>query len=404
MREHPIPQDITGYRFHIIGSMTLKQFLQLGGGIVFAIIIYKSGLPNLISWPIVLLSAVSGAAIAFVPFEERSLDHWISTYFGVMFKPTKYFWKREPRIPDYFLYKTPTSSFNLEDETDLTPAKKARIKEYLTSIDNTSRIDPYDQAMNQRSSGILNQFLDPTIRGAESASHTNPVILKPSLESRTRSIRQVDSLESESILMTLEPKSQLTDSPINNDSSMHIYQEKLSPENNVSSRRQQPQSTIGEVAESIKIVETPLIKVTDSHSNSNTGRHNINLDSVNQPNIVLEPVKIKKETELINQVSTETVFNSHLPFPSSPDTPNKVVGMITNSSGELVPGAMIEIKDKNGGVVRVVKSNALGQFFVTTPLPIGNYIISTESDGLRFNPTSLSINNTVVAPIEIKAV
>ena len=51
MKEHPIPQDITNYRFHIIGSMTLKQFLEIGAGIVFAGSIYKTGLPVLSSGP-----------------------------------------------------------------------------------------------------------------------------------------------------------------------------------------------------------------------------------------------------------------------------------------------------------------------------------------------------------------
>jgi hypothetical protein len=38
MKEHPIPQDITNYRFHIVGSMTLKQFGECAAGVIIALI------------------------------------------------------------------------------------------------------------------------------------------------------------------------------------------------------------------------------------------------------------------------------------------------------------------------------------------------------------------------------
>ena len=46
MREHPIPQDITGYKFHIIGSMTLKQFLEIAIGVIVG---------NIALFPVVIL-------------------------------------------------------------------------------------------------------------------------------------------------------------------------------------------------------------------------------------------------------------------------------------------------------------------------------------------------------------
>ena len=45
MREHQVPQDITGYNFHIIGEMTIKQFAEVAVGVVIAVIIYTTNLP-----------------------------------------------------------------------------------------------------------------------------------------------------------------------------------------------------------------------------------------------------------------------------------------------------------------------------------------------------------------------
>src|SRR5262245_9272112 len=109
MREHPIPQDVVGYRFHIIGNMTIKQFAEIGAGCILAFIIYSTNLFAFLKWPLIGISIGVGALAAFVPFEERPLDHWLMTFFRVMYRPTLFYWRREPQIPEPFLY-TPTQA------------------------------------------------------------------------------------------------------------------------------------------------------------------------------------------------------------------------------------------------------------------------------------------------------
>lgn len=94
MQQHPIPQQISSYEFRLVGDMTLKQFFQLAGGAVFALIIYSTGLPALIKWPLVLFFAITGAALAFLPLEERPLSTWIFAFFKAVYSPTKYTWEK----------------------------------------------------------------------------------------------------------------------------------------------------------------------------------------------------------------------------------------------------------------------------------------------------------------------
>lgn len=155
MQEHPIPQDITGYKFHIIGSMTLKQFGEIFLGVIFAVLFYKTNLVSIIKWPLVLLSVGLGAAAAFVPIEERPLDHWIITFFKVLYKPTKFYWRREPKIPDPFTYK-PSEIQEDTSTLDLTPAKKQRIKEYVGAIpEQTKTSQDFTSDEINRMQGIL---------------------------------------------------------------------------------------------------------------------------------------------------------------------------------------------------------------------------------------------------------
>lgn len=90
MNQHPVPQHISSYEFRLVGDMTLKQFFQLAGGAVVSLIIYSSGLPEIIKWPLVLFFALSGAALAFLPFGERPLSVWVISFFKAVYSPTKY--------------------------------------------------------------------------------------------------------------------------------------------------------------------------------------------------------------------------------------------------------------------------------------------------------------------------
>ena len=105
MRDHPIPQDIVGYRFHIVGNMTIKQFAEVGAGCLMALIIYQSNLLFPIKWALIGLSISIGTALAFLPIEERPLDHWLLTFVRILYKPTKFFWRRAAKIPEVFLFQ-----------------------------------------------------------------------------------------------------------------------------------------------------------------------------------------------------------------------------------------------------------------------------------------------------------
>ncbi|KKQ92310.1 MAG: hypothetical protein UT14_C0005G0007 [Candidatus Shapirobacteria bacterium GW2011_GWE1_38_92] len=71
MEQHPIPQHITSYEFKLVGEMTLKQFGKAAGGVVIALLINASGLIFFVKWPLIVIAAGGGLAMAFVPFQDR---------------------------------------------------------------------------------------------------------------------------------------------------------------------------------------------------------------------------------------------------------------------------------------------------------------------------------------------
>ena len=87
MEPHPIPQNVTTFQFHLVGDMTLKQFMYLaaGSGIAYVIFVFFSKDYPIVSWPAIVISAGLGAAFAFLPFNSRPLDYWVAAFFKAIY-------------------------------------------------------------------------------------------------------------------------------------------------------------------------------------------------------------------------------------------------------------------------------------------------------------------------------
>lgn len=106
--------------------MTLKQFFQVAGGVVISLIFYSLPLHPIIKWPFILLFAGLGAAMAFLPFEERPLEKWIIAFFRSIYSPTLYSWQKLDKQPVFYT------------ETATAPA--------ITAVENTNPVPPADTA------------------------------------------------------------------------------------------------------------------------------------------------------------------------------------------------------------------------------------------------------------------
>jgi len=391
MREHPIPQDITGYKFHIIGSMTLKQFLEVAAGVVFAGILYASTLPDFLKYPFILISVSIGGMAAFVPIEERPLDHWISIFIKSMYKPTQFFWKREPHIPEVFNFTANMNTQNQEEEVNLGPVKKARIREYLTSV--PSNIDPYAFSSDESSKidNILGSFASvPTTMGTIPQTQTTQQ--KPQLGVRVRNFKPQPR---EHVVFSAEEVTEQQTTVEANKALTEQY-----------AQRQQflkQQKNVDQVANEIAIPELENIHVVDPTTITNN--EDSGQETAVQPDNTMSYIADTQQVTTPNQdATTAASFSSNLPFPEAPTIPNKLVGMVLTPNNDLVTNAIVEVIKADGSVARAVKTNALGQFFITTPLENEIYNLVIEKDGLTFERISIKLDGTPIKPIEIRSI
>lgn len=114
---------------------------------------------------------------------------------------------------------------------------------------------------------------------------------------------------------------------------------------------------------------------------------------------IVPPVKRKRE----EKPATEAKFSQEISVPSAPTIPNVLVGMVLDPRGDIIEGAIMEIRDSEGNPVRAFRTSKLGQFMIATPLANGTYEIETEKEGYQFDLIKLSLTGKIVPPIEIRA-
>lgn len=407
MLEHPIPQDITGYKFHIIGDLTLKQFGEIAGGIVIAIIINALGFPGIIKWPFMIFFGGIGFMMAFVPFEERPLDHWIITFVKNIYKPTKFFWRKESKVPDFFLFeKASTTPAFIEPEIDLSPQRRLRMKEYLSSVKATHvSKDAWDSYEENRISLILADFDTVAVSDVQAKQQ----IIRPDLKIRVRDLKkvgqvQVEKKESQPVKeKVLYKQIQIAKQPLASQTSKKQeplkieYQQQAQPEiqYQVPKKEVRPQITLM-TQKAVVVPEAQYVSVTPQKSE--------------QAQAIYQTVKAPAEYSTIQiipekpQEAVKAAQDVDLPFPSTPKEANRIVGMTIDQQNQSIGEAIIEIKTEQGRIVRAVKSNPLGQFFTTTPLQSGKYFIETEKEGFSFPVLTIVLKNKVVKPIAIRAI
>jgi len=150
IQQHPLPQDITSYRFRLIGDMTIKQFASLGICIVLAIIVYSIPLPFFFKYPIVFAFLVLGVGMAFIPVQGRSLDIWIIAFIKSIYSPTQYTWKRTPAGTSETETAVPTKENNLSVAQ---PVSNARIE--------ITQVSPKQEAVTPPKTGIPEPAIIP---------------------------------------------------------------------------------------------------------------------------------------------------------------------------------------------------------------------------------------------------
>lgn len=358
MIEHPVPQNVTGYQFHLVGDMTLKQFLELAGGVVLAYFFWTFNVPLPIKLILSVTAGLFGFALAFMPLEDRPLDMWVIAFFKAIYRPTLFNWKKTAR-EDIFRFKPRPK----EKESPLAAAAKAPaaglqslLQMYEGQERSTADQDPLEKEWLARQEQIpllFNQVQVPK-KLAQETNFPQQMFVKP-----------------------LHPNTK-------------VFIHPLHPPDNLGAILR------GEITLAPRQPRPPELPARNASHIEAGGRSDV--AGGPRPSLSLPPL----QTFNVPSSTVSVTTNADL-LPAISPSPNVLSGIVLSPEGLIVENAIIEIRDSQEFPVRALKSNRLGQFAIATPLPNGIYDLEIEKEGLRFDILKIEAKGDIIAPIEIRA-
>lgn len=415
MENHPIPQDITGFQFKLIGNLTVRQFSYLAAGaILAAIFIFILPIPFIVGLFFGLIFLGIGAAFAFVPIDGRHMDVMVGNFFKALFAPTKYIYQKTGGD-----LSSLSSSTGYSDQTPVVIPMQQRPMVSMQSV------VPMPQPVPNQPPPL---DLDKEEVPAPKAPETNQ-----SSEQKTeleKMLTQIQSQKEDLEKQLANLQSQLNDQKIQPLPSTEALS--LAPVFEATKIVPTPKT-----AESVPNVasdplKTPVIQPTPEISPApepvlntlQTTNPQVDQTMPPAPSTPLGEPQIAPQLQLNNVPANPspaplTPTNSANTAPSSqptpalppaglpiPEAPNLITGIVRDPRGNPLQNILVEVKDQDGNPVRAFKTNGLGRFASATSLANGKYLIIFEDPkgANKFDPAQIDAIGNPLVPIEIVSV
>ncbi|MCA9397764.1 hypothetical protein KC573_02955 [candidate division WWE3 bacterium] len=131
-------------------------------------------------------------------------------------------------------------------------------------------------------------------------------------------------------------------------------------------------------------------------------------DLINQSMAIEDQTPAKSTPQPQEQTQTPPAPRVNEPpkeikMPTITKEKNAINGIVMNAANKLITDAIVIIKNEEGRPLRALKTNDLGQFWITTALEDGRYFIESEKEGFRFDTIEIELTGDVVPPILVKA-
>lgn len=442
MDQHPIPQDVTGFQFKLIGTMTVKQFGYVASGVIMAVVLYYLPLPG-IFWILVKVMLIpllggSGAFVAFVPIEGRPVDVMAGNFFKAIFSPNQYIYRKAGRkfsFSTVTFTKVAPAAANAPAKQQSTPAsvkqagvdiKAAQLQAYLRSSHNEVKNSLDQKELTMLSSLALPTAPKPTVASASPTAHAAPTpvpapMQKPVVPAHTpapapaptqktaqeQSLAQKESaLQHE--LQTAQQEESTTHAPAAHEKvttlqkqlneihaqKMHLEQELQQLKSQLTAQKSQPTPQPIPQAAAMQHTAATVMQATPAAPPAAA-------PIVAAPAATTPPLAGIPASQYAKTVAQTPTKKADLPNIS--DTPNVVVGIVKDPRGNILPNMLVEVKDKDGNPVRAFKTNPLGQFASATPLAKGVYTIELDDPKKQhtFDVIQITANDQIMLPIEI---
>lgn len=436
MEQHPVPQNVTTFQFRLIGDMTIKQFGYLAGGAIGALICYNLPLPFFFTWPLTILCAFFGIGFAFIPIEERPMDVWVLSFLKNVYSPTMYVWHRNAPATQPGLSSPLPLSVPLTTPAPQTkqPTNQSRVAPTVTTVAQPPAPRPpapqpapqQTQIHSEKPHGSAFPWLDHLFvtQPAHPQQPPTPVVIPTA-----PSVRPTPPPASRPIgipVFSAPPPSIVGTKP-------EIPVAQPQKQNPTGQQPPQPAAHIAQTNEQLLTLQKQLDELKKELAN----KSDVETKYLELQKQTIEALRQKQDMEnrlvaLGKKAAEQEAHPASAPVYKTPGVlsqrgptvkvftpdaalkaglprlttfPNVVTGILKDFDGGLLPGVLVTVKDPDGVPVRALKTNKLGQFAASTPLPNGVYIIEVEDPRGRFqfDRVQFTLNGSILPAIQVVA-
>ncbi len=395
MENHPIPQDVTGFKFKLIGSVTVKQFLYILAGGILAAVLFMIPISPFIKFPLCAFFGGVGVMLAFVPIDGRPMDVMIRNFARAFPAENQYIYKKkgsEALIGEFFaapiitsakpLPQAPTNENSLDSKRAL--LRGALRRSYKPDEKEEATLSTINSYLHE---DFAQHSASPTVQNIDAMPSEATKIVSPT------PMPQINISEATKVVApTFTPQPEIPISkpspPIQSVDTAPGIQPQFVPQPTPVApvptyQEAQPAHIAPTVAQQAPIAAEPVQMTTT------------------QPTTSATPSSVPNESASVTTVAPQASLKAG--FPQLPDTPNVVMGIIKDPRGKIIPNILVEIMDTQGIPVRAFKTNALGQFAAATPLSNGEYNVLLEDPRKQneFEQIHISLDGTIFEPLEI---
>lgn len=408
MEQHPIPQNVTGFQFKLIGDITLKQFGYVAGGLILAYLATKISLiPLLLRYPLAAVCAILGIGLAFVPIEERPLDRWLISFFKSIYAPTQYIWKKNNPPPEILLQPLPPIAVQSPIQPQVAQ-KTATVQTHMNQPVPIMHTVPVAPLPKPTPTPVVRP---PVFQPSPPPKRDWWTQGAPPVKTKTTPISPQQPVTGKKVVFEeKKPVSQAVQTKPQEVERLKSEFDKKSQSLSDQIASLQKELTQGTLARERLLELTQLLTQLLTEKDRLSQELTLLKRQLSQKNapIVEKPTQYAtyqdQSQTTVKIVSPQVAVRAGIP--TLTETPNVITGIIKDSSGTLLPNLIITVKDKDGIPVRALKTNRLGQFAASTPLTPGVYVIEVEDPKktLQFHRIEVTLTGQVLPPLEISAV
>jgi hypothetical protein len=386
MENHPIPQDITGFQFKLIGNMTVKQFAYLAAGAAFAYVCYILPINAFLRFPFVFLFALIGAAFAFLPIEGRPLDTMLGYFFKATFGSTQFIYDRSGR--PLFIQGLPITQSSMPKDSK----SEDKLKNFLDSLPKQQR-DKLDekemvffQSLGSLSAPAASAQTQPTYVTPHVMDYATVNQAQPTPEQKTDENPQNEEVQ-------LEKETQTLQAQLIQAKQEERVQQGTAAQEQAHQKALELEKLLNDTVAQKQELEKQLLTLKKTLESQQK--------QVFTPTIATAPMTATKNVRVVPKNMGKSIG-----VPNAPEFPNIVSGIVKDPRGNPLSNVLVEIKDSENNPVRAFKTNALGQFASATPLTNGTYTIEFDDPKSenKFDTIQFSASGEIILPVEVISV